>query len=54
MGKHVVEYFRTAYKRGKKEGIQIIRRSLLNKIPKVLGGNENNSVMRNITEEEVK
>ena len=54
MGKHAVEYFKTAYKRENKEGNHIIRRSMLNTIPRILGENENDNLMENVTEEEVK
>lgn len=54
MGRHVVEYFCKAYKKEIKIGNQVIRISLINTIPQVLGEVENNSILGRITEEEVK
>ena len=52
MGRHDMEYFCNAYKKENKIGNHLIRRSLINTIP--LGEDESNSILRNITKEEVK
>ena len=54
MGKHAVEYFMTVYKWENKEGNNLIKRSMLNTIPRVLGENENDRLLENVTKEEVK
>ncbi len=54
MGRHVVEYFSKAYIKDNNVENQVIRRSLINMILQVLGARENNHILGNIIEEEVK
>lgn len=54
MGNHVVDYFTMAYKMENKDGNLVIRRSMLNTIPRVLGEIENEGLMKKLTREEVK
>ena len=53
MGRLVVDYFSRAYKKDNSMGNQVIKRSLINTIPQVLGEVENNNILGNILEEEV-
>ena len=54
MGKHVVEHFSKEFIKDNFVGNSVIRRSLINSIPRILGEEENNQMLGNITEEEVK
>ena len=54
LGKLVVDYFGEVFKKEDRVGNQVIRRSLINSIPHVIGEEENNIILGNITEEEVK
>ena len=54
MGKHVVEHFSKAFVKDNFVGNSIIRRSLINSIPRILGVEENNLILGSIIEEEVK
>ena len=54
MGRHAVEYFSKAYVKDNKVKNLVIRRSLINMIPQVLGMEENNHILGNIMTEEVK
>ena len=54
MGKHVVEHFSKAFVKDNFVGNLVIRRSLINSIPQILGEEKNNQILGNITKEEVK
>ena len=54
MGRHVVEFFMNPYKKEDKRCNNIIRRRMLNNIPKVLGMEENDKLKEKLSEEEVK
>ena len=54
MGKHVVEHFSKALEKDNFARTPIIRRSLITSIPRIIGEEENNLILGNITEEEVK
>ena len=54
MGKHVVEHFSKVFVKDNFVGNPVIRRSLINSIPQILGVEENNLILGSITEEEVK
>ena len=54
MGRLLVDYFSRAYKKDNSIGNQVIKRSLINMIPQVIGEVENNRILGNISEEEVK
>ena len=54
MGRHAMEYFSKAYFKDNNIGNSVIRRSLINMIPQILGMEENYHILGNITEEEVK
>ena len=54
LGKLVVDYFGEVFKKEDRVGNQVIRRSLINSIPNMIGDVENNIILGNITEEEVK
>ena len=53
MARHAVEYFSRAYIKDNRIGNHVIRRSLINMIPQVLGDVEKNHILGNIIEEEV-
>ena len=54
MGKLVVDHFSKAFKKDNFTGNPVIRRSLINSIPKSLSEEENDLILGKITEEEVK
>ena len=54
MGRHMVEFFMNSYKDEDKRSNNIIRRSMLNNIPTMLGDEENDKLKENFLEEEVK
>jgi hypothetical protein len=54
MDRHVVDFFMNAYKKEDRRCNNIIRRSMLNNIPKVLGMEENDKLKEKVSEEEVK
>ena len=54
MGRHVVEFFMNSYKEEDKQSNNIIKRSMLNNIPTVLGNEENDKLRKKVSKEEVK
>ena len=54
MGRHVVDFFMNAYEKEDRMCNNVIRRSMLNNIPKVLGMEENDRLKEKVLEEEVK
>ena len=54
MGKNVVEHFSKVLEKDNFARNLVIRRSLINSIPRIFGEEENNLILGSITEEEVK
>ena len=54
MGKHVIELFHNAYKKTNNRSNNLIRCSMLNSIPTMLGEEENNELREKVSEEEVR
>ena len=54
MGKHVVDHFSKVLEKDNFAGNLMIKRSLINSIPRIIGEEENDLILGNIMEEEVK